>query len=520
MIAGYVRKSVYSDTGDSIENQKNIIKDYVQAHFESAETAFYEDEGFTGSNTMRPGFQQMLSDIHNNKIDTVICYKLDRISRSVLDFSETFADFQIHNVDFVSVKEQVDTSTPIGRAMMYISSVFAQMERETIAERVRDNLVELAKTGKWAGGKAPVGYKIERQLDHRNKYYSVLVRDPEGEIFLNKIIETFLSGKTLSGMETYFRANGIKSPTGGNISTVTIHQILRNPQYVSASPEMWDYFNEKGCIMAVPREDFDSTAAIIAYNRTSETSGKHINNPVEKWIITKGMHEPLITPDIYLAIQKRFGINKISKSRKYDIGLLRGKLKCSCGRTMSAKRKIDYSIKSRPVYWYYICTHRNRGKGNCAVKQVGLFSIDDEIVGILRNIQHDPSCIEKYIRNRPKVIDTRKSIASEIKLNKEKVDNLVSQLANNKSSAAAKYIISSIEEIDSKIENLTNQFRDMESQIIQNKRHESDVANIVELISKKMILFDTWNYEDQKNFIADIIEECTWDGDQLRVTFI
>lgn len=521
MRAGYVRKSVYSDTGDSIENQKKIIKDYVHVHYDTDEVIFYEDEGFTGSNTMRPGFQMMLSDIHENKIDTVICYKLDRISRSVSDFSKIFEDLQEHKVDFVSVKEQVDTGTPIGRAMMYISSVFAQMERETIAERIRDNSLELAKSGKWAGGKAPVGYKLKRQMDHRNKYYSTLVRDPDGEIFLKKIINIFLSGKTLSGMETYFRANGIKSPTGGYISTVSIHSILRNPQYVTASPEMWDFFHQKGCVMAVPREEFDSTTAIIAYNRTGENTGKHRNNPVEKWIITKGMHEPLVDPETYLAIQKRLGVNKISKSRKYDIGLLRGKLKCSCGYIMSAKRKIEYSMSSRPVYWYYICTHKNRsGKGKCSVKQVELYQLDNEVVEILRNIQHNPLCIEKYIKKRPKIKDVRKSIATEIRLNKEKVGNLVLQLANNKDSSASKYIINLIEEIDSRIEMLTKQLMEMETQIVQNEKRELEIANIVKTISEKMILFDTWEYEEQKNFISDIIDECTWDGKKLSVTLI
>lgn len=88
----------------------------------------------------------MLSLIRENKVNVLICYRLDRISRNIADFSNLINELSKHNVDFISIKEQFDTRTPMGRAMMYIASVFAQLEREVIAERIRDNLLELSKT--------------------------------------------------------------------------------------------------------------------------------------------------------------------------------------------------------------------------------------------------------------------------------------------------------------------------------------------------------------------------------------
>ncbi|SHK88711.1 Resolvase, N terminal domain [Clostridium cavendishii DSM 21758] len=151
MIAAiYSRKSVFTGKGESIENQIELCKEYTTKHFDEKAPKFliYEDEGFSGGNTNRPKFQELLKDVKANKVDILICYRLDRISRNVADFSITLELLQKHNVAFVSIKEQFDTTTPMGRAMVYISSVFAQLERETIAERVRDNMLQLAKTGR------------------------------------------------------------------------------------------------------------------------------------------------------------------------------------------------------------------------------------------------------------------------------------------------------------------------------------------------------------------------------------
>lgn len=159
-VAIYSRKSKFTGNGESIENQIIVCREYLSAHYgdKSIEATVYEDEGFSGGNTDRPQYQQMLSDARGKKIELVICYRLDRISRSVGDFSSLINMLQDNGIDFVSVREQFDTTTPLGRAMMYISSVFAQLERETIAERIRDNMLQLAKTGRWLGGTTPTGF--------------------------------------------------------------------------------------------------------------------------------------------------------------------------------------------------------------------------------------------------------------------------------------------------------------------------------------------------------------------------
>mgnify|MGYP000293821951 FL=1 len=104
----------------------------------------------------------MLRDIKLNKPEYVVCYRLDRISRNVSDFSSLIEDLNSYNISFICIKEEFDTSKPMGKAMMYIASVFAQLERETIAERVRDNMLMLARTGRWLGGTTPTGFTSEK----------------------------------------------------------------------------------------------------------------------------------------------------------------------------------------------------------------------------------------------------------------------------------------------------------------------------------------------------------------------
>ena len=135
----YSRKSVFTGKGECIENQVEMCRDYIFANFpgsEDCDITVYEDEGFSGKNLDRPQFQRMMRDIKRDKPDCLVCYRLDRISRNVGDFAALIEELGRRGVAFVCIREKFDTGTPMGKAMMYIASVFAQLERETIAEDV------------------------------------------------------------------------------------------------------------------------------------------------------------------------------------------------------------------------------------------------------------------------------------------------------------------------------------------------------------------------------------------------
>ncbi len=145
----YVRQSKDKKDSLSIKGQIDLCR-HECSHPESA--LIYEDKGFSGKNTQRPGFQSMLKDVKEGKIRKIIVYRLDRLSRSIIDFGQLWNELEKNQVEFVSVNEKFDTTTPMGRAMIYIIMVFAQLERETIGERVTDNYYTRIRQGNWPGG--------------------------------------------------------------------------------------------------------------------------------------------------------------------------------------------------------------------------------------------------------------------------------------------------------------------------------------------------------------------------------
>ena len=150
-IAIYSRKSRYTGKGESIGNQIDLCREYIRTHYGDAaaqKAVVFEDEGFSGGNLNRPDFKKMMTAAKDRKFKAIVVYRLDRISRNISDFSSLIEELGRLGIDFVSIRESFDTSSPMGRAMMYIASVFSQLERETIAERIRDNMHELAKTGR------------------------------------------------------------------------------------------------------------------------------------------------------------------------------------------------------------------------------------------------------------------------------------------------------------------------------------------------------------------------------------
>ena len=150
-IAIYSRKSRYTSKGESIGNQIDLCREYIRTHYGDAaaeHAVVFEDEGFSGGNLNRPDFKKMMTAAKDRKFKAIVVYRLDRISRNISDFSSLIEELGRLGIDFVSIRESFDTSSPMGRAMMYIASVFSQLERETIAERIRDNMHELAKTGR------------------------------------------------------------------------------------------------------------------------------------------------------------------------------------------------------------------------------------------------------------------------------------------------------------------------------------------------------------------------------------
>jgi site-specific DNA recombinase len=461
----------------------------------------------------------MLAEIKAGFCDALVVYQLDRLSRDVRDFANIYAMLEECHVMFISVKEAIDTSTPIGRAMMYVTVVFAQMERETIAARVTDNMIGLAKKGYWVGGNPPVGF-VRQRIEIAGKKHVSIAPDPEGVKYVNWLFDTFLdNGHSLQSLETVFRKQGVKTLSGAFFSTTQLHSILTSPFCVEAVPEVYDYFESKGCQMdpASPREKWDGSCGVMVYGRTTEKNKKHQKQPPEKWLVCLGVHKPFMPAEKWLAVQNRFARNKFDRTMKYDIPLLKGVLRCSCGSIMACARK---KKKSGVSSWYYCQKRMRRGADACDRAQVKIELLDEKVLEVLRSIQADPSLIREFVREDVRTSDSPdpKITASKVSSCEAKIGRLAASLALAENSTASKYIVAEMERLDLELQALRREH----SLALSAERLRTSAVKSAEAkaddISKLITGLDGFSAKEKNEILRDIIKECTWDGEQLFIS--
>lgn len=517
--ATYGRKSVYSDKSDSVNNQERMCREYVEFKFKGNIESFeaYSDEGFTGANTDRPGLKRLLGDIADGLVDALVVYQLDRLSRDVKDFANIYASLEEKGVMFISIKENIDTATPIGKAMMYVTMVFAQMERETIAARVSDNLYGLAKKGLWVGGKPPYGY-VRKRIEIDGKKHVTIVPDPEGVKYVTWLFDTYLkSDYSLQAMETYFKNQGIRTINGAFFSTTQLHKFLTMPYCVEATAEVYDHFVAKGCQMdpGSPREKWDGTHGVMIYGKTTEKTGRHTLQPPDKWLVCLGYHEPFIPAPKWLAVQERFSQNTFNKTMKYDIPLLKGVIRCGkCGSLMQVSRK----KKKVGVTSHYYCGKRaRRGAEACDMRFTKCDVLDGMVLEIFRKIEDDPGLIMEYIKSeQPR--DYNKNL-KELELSasriSSKIERLAETLAEADGSSAAKYILAQIEKEDLNLEAVKREIQITKADARKESRAEKSAEARADEIARLIRGLDDFSATDRNKIVRDVVQGCTWDGKTL-----
>ncbi|QAA32089.1 recombinase family protein [Clostridium manihotivorum] len=456
----YSRKSIFTGKGDSIENQIEFCKEYGKK-LGIEEYIVYEDEGFSGKNTNRPRFQQLLKDAKKKAFDFLICYRLDRISRNVADFSSTLEILQKYNIDFISIREQFDTSTPMGRAMIYIASVFAQLERETIAERVRDNMLQLSKSGRWLGGQEPFGFKAERvtYLDEDFKERSLMQLSPYEEelTVVAMIFSKYMEYNSLSKVVKYLDLCCIRGKNGGHWSTIQLKRILSSPLYVKSSKATNDYLKNLGINVFGEANG----NGYLTYNKTKNiTEERNIN----EWIAAISRHPGIIDADSWLSVQNKITATKEKTIKRLGTGnndaLLLGLLQCAkCGALMKLKQG-RFSHKLNRRLDYYVCCNKDKSHGTtCNNKNIRVDIIDKLVTKNLKILGKDflskelsalldTSAVNQTNKDELQIID------SKIKENEAIISSLIKKLAICDSERASKHIVSEIEKLDTKLQQL------------------------------------------------------------------
>lgn len=512
----YPRKSVYRDNSDSVSVQIQMCKDYAGIIYKDKDINFRiydKDEGFSGKNMNRPSFQELMNDVKSGILDVVMVYKLDRISRNVQEFSAMYDIFQQHNVSFVSVKESFDTTTPMGRTVMYILAAFAQLERENTSERVADNMLALGTAGKWTGGTLPTGMtSVRRQIG--SKEHSYLMVDKNTIWTVKLLYELILNGYPITKVERYCRDHGIKSRTGKFLNSSQIYNIITNPVYCQNSMEAYYYFNDLGCTLPDPAL-FDGKNGLIGYGKTKTSKVSQKRQDKSNWVISIGIHDYVIPAADWIAAQNRLGINKMVRTAKYDCGLLKGVLRCQCG----ARMDIRTYVKNGLQFSYYYCSDMARqGKSKCNTGYIRVEQLDELFLKQLRKIRFNPD----GFKLRPDsfgALQSSTSIRSELRQTSSAIDNLTSALMSASDSSASSYIIAKIEELDKQKQALESNLRKTTLQESINKSMQETEAEIYQNICYLLDNFDSIEYTAKNELIRKIIKKCILEEGNLRIIF-
>ena len=525
-VAIYSRKSKFTGKGDSIENQIEMCKEYITNTIgKDIEFTIYEDEGFSGGNLDRPRFKKLMAAIKSKKFDILVCYRLDRISRNVADFSSTLEVLQSNNCSFISIKEQFDTSSPMGRAMIYIASVFAQLERETIAERVKDNMLELAKNGKWTGGKIPVGFSSEK-IEHIDENGltrvtpQLVINDKEIE-FVNFLYNKYLELGSLHKLEVYIHENNIKSRNNVLYEKSSLKTILQNPIYVKANSEVVEYLkNSNWTIYGSP----DNIHSLLTYNKTEQTKkdGKYTKakKDISEHFAAVSSIKGYIEPDLWLSVQKQFDKNKDTFPRlgKTHNALLAGKLRCGKCKEYMLVVHGRVSKATGEKLFYYNCSLKRKSKGSLCDNGNAKAAVIEKLVLLsLKQLSLKKKEFISKVRNKYKSdasdenINIEKlSLTKSLKEKKLQIDNLVTKLSlcNDIDDILLDRIKTLKNECNAIEENINN----LESKALNLKNNLLNLDLIEELLDKCANI-DELDRSQQKLIIDNLIDTIYWYSD-------
>ena len=289
----YARQSI--DKADSISIESQL--DFCRYETRGAPCLEFSDKGYSGKDMDRPGFQQMLDSIRQGRIKRVICYKLDRCSRSILDFSTLMEQLQCYDVEFVSCTEKFDTSTPMGRAMLSICIVFAQLERETIQQRVSDAYHARCRKGFYMGGRVPFGYALEPYILDGKQTARYRIQEAEAQILRFLYREYAIPGTSLSDLTERLHKAGIKHPRKENGQWIreNIGRMLRNPIYVRSDERIFQYFSRQGIEIYNCPEDFIGTNGCYLYSEKDK----------KRKLLVLAPHEGIVEADLWLKCRSK-----------------------------------------------------------------------------------------------------------------------------------------------------------------------------------------------------------------------
>lgn len=488
--------------GYSLEAQKDRLKKY--ADYEGLKiVGEYCDEGKSGKSVEgRPDFVRMLNDIRNNKdtVEFVLVFKLSRFGRNAADVLSSLQEMQDYGVNLICVEDGIDSSKDAGKLMISVLSAVAEIERENILEQTMAGRREKAAKGKWNGGFAPYGYKLEDGELKINKEESEAI-----ETIFKQYVETNLG---VNGVVRYLEQHGIqKIPRRERdlttFSTGFVKGVLDNPVYCGKIA----YGRRKTEKKVGTRNDYHTV-------RTDD------------FILSDGIHEGIVSEEVWnKAAEKRKETGK-KHEKIHDIErchLLSGIVKCpNCGSGMygNLSRKYKKDKSRYKVYFYYVCKHRRLMDGHkCDYKkQWREEQIDNAVIEVVRKLvtnQRFAEVIRAKIGMKVDVSDIDKELVEcqkrlrQLNGNKTTLANQIDELDFND-----RHYETKLSDLQTRLDGMYDKIADLEEYIKELEQRKRNVENqrlSIENVYRYLLsfekLYDKFNDKEKKQFLASFIDE-------------
>jgi site-specific DNA recombinase len=484
----YTRKSTdegRSQEFNSLDAQREAGEAYIASQRHEGWVALpdrYDDGGFTGGNMERPALRRLMVDIEAGRVDTVVTYKVDRLSRSLLDFARLMEVFEKHGVRFVAVTQQLDTRSSLGRLSLNVLLSFAQFEREIIAERTRDKISAARRKGKWTGGSPVLGYDVD--------------------------------------------------PRGG--------RLVVNEDEAARVRAIFDLYLEHHSIMAVVREV--NGCGWTTKRWTTKDGREHVGRPLGKGDIHKiltnviytgqvnhkgaiypGEHPAIIDTSAFQKANERLAHNGITGGKevrnKYG-ALLRGLLYCdACGTAMHH----TYTAKGSRRYRYYVCaTAQQRGWNACPSKSLSAQQIEDSVIALVRELARDPQVIAETLRHAQKQSASGAiELRSELRAGERELRELNADLVKVAATTGNGMRLDRMADLQDRVGVLERRMSEVRSELAGLEAEAVTGEEIADALKAFDPIWTSLNTNEQTRIVRMLVERVGYDGrtGKVAVTF-
>ena len=445
----------------------------------------YDDGGFTGGNTERPALKRLIQDITDGKIDTLIVYKIDRLSRSLLDFLKLIEFFEQYHVAFVAVTQQINSATSAGKLMLHILASFASYERALISERTSDKMCAARRKGKWMGGPPVLGYKPDWEAKK-------LVVDQSEAAMVRELFDLYLQHRSLIDVSRVVNERGWTTKTTVYKNGVHKDGVAWN------KARLYD----------------------VLVNVT------YIGQVLHKGKLYPGEQDAIIDKRVFREVQKLLQDNSQNggaEAKNKHNALLRGLLRCGhCGASMAH----TYTKKGNRLYRYYMClTKIKRGKDACPTPSLPAQEIEDFVVEQIREVARDPvlqrQVFEEAVRQQKKLIPKLekewKRLLKDKQSKGEEIRRLTDAIGSNGQSAALGARLAEHEAIVARID---ARAQHIDSELSTLRRNAVDQDDVTKTLAEFDDLWNVINYQEQSRLVALLINsiECSC-GSKIEIRF-